>query len=241
VTPQSAAPAPPATPQPSSLRKSLAKYTFMAVVLAAILILGSGRAGWFRAWLFVGLMFAAQVAVGIVVHRISPDLLAERSRLPKDTESWDKVAVFVVGLIGPLAVWSAAAWDMRVHWPPGVPLVWSLAAFLVCLLGILVTSWAMAANRFFTSTVRIQTERGHVVVDGGPYRYVRHPGYCGALVFTVASPVALGSWRALIPAVLTAVALIIRTALEDRTLRARLPGYEQYARRTSSRLLPWLW
>jgi protein-S-isoprenylcysteine O-methyltransferase Ste14 len=99
----------------------------------------------------------------------------------------------------------------------------------------------MVTNRFFSATVRIQADRGHVVVDRGPYRYVRHPGYAGALAFTLASPVALGSWRALIPAALTAAVLVLRTALEDRTLRAELTGYREYAGRVPGRLVPGLW
>jgi protein-S-isoprenylcysteine O-methyltransferase Ste14 len=213
----------------------------MGLVLTSILVLVSGRLDWVRAWLFVGLTLGTQFVVGVVLDRIAPDLLAERRRFPKDTESWDKVLAPAVALAGPLAVWSVAAWDVRMHWPPRVSVWWSFAAFLLCLLAILVTFWAMAKNRFFTSTVRIQAERGHMVVDGGPYRYVRHPGYSGALAFTLASPIALGSWLALLPAVLVAVLLIVRTALEDRTLRARLEGYEEYTRRTPKRLFPGVW
>jgi protein-S-isoprenylcysteine O-methyltransferase Ste14 len=99
----------------------------------------------------------------------------------------------------------------------------------------------MAVNRFFAVTVRIQTERGHAVADTGPYRYVRHPGYIGMIAFTLASPVALGSWRALVPAAVVAVALVVRTALEDRTLRAELPGYTDYAARVPQKLVPGLW
>ncbi|MBZ5586697.1 MAG: isoprenylcysteine carboxylmethyltransferase family protein [Acidobacteriia bacterium] len=107
--------------------------------------------------------------------------------------------------------------------------------------GILLTFWAMVTNRFFSATVRIQEDRGHVVVDGGPYRHMRHPGYVGALAFTVASPVALGSWLALIPAVLTSALLVVRTALEDRTLRRELNGYREYANRVRYRLAPGVW
>ncbi len=213
----------------------------MGLVLAAILILVSGRVDWGRAWLFVLVTLGTQIVVGVMLHRITPDLLAERSRFPKDTERWDKLLAPAVAVFGPLILWFVAAWDVRVHWPPPVSLPWSIAAFAVCIPAILLTAWAMAVNRFFTSTVRIQAERGHMVVDGGPYRHLRHPGYTGALVFTLASPLALGSWLALLPAALVAALLIVRTALEDRTLRARLEGYEEYARRTPRRLVPGVW
>ena len=134
-----------------------------------------------------------------------------------------------------------AALDVRAHWPPTVPVWWSVAAFAVCGMGLLFTFWAMLTNRFFSATVRIQEERGHVVIDFGPYGYVRHPGYTGALAFSLASPVALGSWLAVIPAAFLALVLAVRTALEDRTLRAELKGYEEYASRVRSRLVPGLW
>jgi protein-S-isoprenylcysteine O-methyltransferase Ste14 len=118
---------------------------------------------------------------------------------------------------------------------------WSIVALLVCTLASLLVFWAMLTNRFFSGTVRIQTERNHVVVEDGPYRYVRHPGYSGALLFTMASPVALGSWYALIPAALTSAVLVLRTAFEDATLRAELNGYGAYARRVSARLVPRIW
>jgi protein-S-isoprenylcysteine O-methyltransferase Ste14 len=237
LDPVAAPPAPRARP----FRKSLVRYAMTAALLAVVLFLGSGRLDWMRAWLLIGVTVGAQIGVGVALQRISPDLLTERSRFPKDTAPWDKVLAPLVALVGPVAVWLTAAWDMRVGWPPAVPVLWSALAFAVCVLGIFLTSWAMATNRFFTSTVRIQAERGHVPIESGPYRYMRHPGYSGALAFTLASPVALGSWRALIPAALTAAVLVLRTALEDRTLRAGLPGYEDYSRRTRSRLLPPVW
>jgi protein-S-isoprenylcysteine O-methyltransferase Ste14 len=104
-----------------------------------------------------------------------------------------------------------------------------------------VIALAMYMNRFFSMTVRIQTERGHTVVDTGPYGTVRHPGYVGMLLFYAAVPFVLGSRWALVPAVFTVMLLIVRTALEDRTLRAELPGYTDYAARVHYRLLPGVW
>jgi len=99
----------------------------------------------------------------------------------------------------------------------------------------------MLANRFFSGVVRIQNERGHSVVSDGPYRWVRHPGYAGGFIGDLALPLLLGSAWAFIPAALTAGAVVLRTALEDRTLQAELPGYREYAQRTRFRLLPGVW
>jgi protein-S-isoprenylcysteine O-methyltransferase Ste14 len=227
--------------QIASIRASLIRYCVFGLILVAILILVSGRPDWIRAWAYAGFTFLAQVVVAFRLMRVSPELLAERSRMRKGTKTWDKLLAPIVGVIGPLLMWLVAALDVRWHWPPIVSVWWSLAAFGVCAAGFLLTFWAMATNRFFSATVRIQPERGHVVIDGGPYRYLRHPGYTGAAVFTLASPVALGSWLALVPAALVVAVLVLRTALEDRTLRAELNGYRQYALRVPKRLLPGVW
>jgi protein-S-isoprenylcysteine O-methyltransferase Ste14 len=99
----------------------------------------------------------------------------------------------------------------------------------------------MAANAHFTTVVRVQADRGHAVCDAGPYRYVRHPGYVGALLHSLAVSLILGSLRALIPGGLAALFMVLRTALEDRTLHAELPGYAEYACHTPYRLLPGVW
>lgn len=99
----------------------------------------------------------------------------------------------------------------------------------------------MRSNRFFSSIVRIQTERGHVVQSGGPYRFVRHPGYVGMTLTQVAYPVLLGTWWAYVPTGLATLLLVVRTALEDRLLRRELAGYGEYAARVRFRLLPGVW
>jgi protein-S-isoprenylcysteine O-methyltransferase Ste14 len=115
-----------------------------------------------------------------------------------------------------------------------------VAAGFVLLVSAL-SVWAMASNRFFSGTVRIQADRGHTVVDGGPYGFVRHPGYLAWCISAPAIPLMLGSLWALIPSLLGMCALVLRTSLEDRTLRKELPGYEDYARRVRYRLLPGVW
>jgi len=116
-----------------------------------------------------------------------------------------------------------------------------LAALAAAALGYALVTWAMTANAFFSLVNRIQAERGHSVATQGPYRLVRHPGYAGAIVFELASPLALGSLWALIPGVVSALLMIARTGLEDRSLHTELPGYADYARQTPYRLLPGVW
>jgi protein-S-isoprenylcysteine O-methyltransferase Ste14 len=116
-----------------------------------------------------------------------------------------------------------------------------IAALAVCALGYALFVWATASNTFFSQIVSIQSERGHTVATGGPYRHLRHPAYAGAILYELAVPILLASWWALIAGGLGALLLIVRTALEDRTLQAELPGYRKSARRVRVRLLPGVW
>ena len=109
------------------------------------------------------------------------------------------------------------------------------------MLGYAFSSWALIVNRFFSGTVRIQTERGHHVVTDGPYRIIRHPGYAGSLLGYVFIPILLDSLWAFIPAVLLIIVMFIRTASEDSTLQTELPGYAEYAEKTRYRLIPGIW
>jgi protein-S-isoprenylcysteine O-methyltransferase Ste14 len=138
-------------------------------------------------------------------------------------------------------MWVIAGLEVRFGWTTGMALPVHIAGLLASVLGYAIFVWAMAANAFFTEGVRIQEERGHTVATGGPYRFVRHPGYAGAILGIVAAPFLLGSWWALVPAALAAGGYVLRTAWEDRTLQDELPGYREYAQRTRYRLVPGIW
>lgn len=131
--------------------------------------------------------------------------------------------------------------DVRFGWRPEIPLSIQIVAFVLMALGSLLGTWAMSVNRFFSGVVRIQTDRGHTVVTDGPYRFIRHPGYAGGVVANLTGPLALGSVWALIPSALVVLLTVVRTALEDKTLREELPGYQEYTQRVRYRLLPWVW
>lgn len=126
-------------------------------------------------------------------------------------------------------------------WRPRVPVAVMGLAAAAFILGQLIVLWAKVANRFFSSVVGIQADRGQTVCAEGPYRPVRHPGYLGGLLYTLATPPLLGSFWGLVPAVLTLAPVLWRTDLEDRTLRAELAGYEEYAQRVRFKLIPHVW
>jgi protein-S-isoprenylcysteine O-methyltransferase Ste14 len=109
------------------------------------------------------------------------------------------------------------------------------------IIGIMGLTWAESVNKFFERTVRIQTDRGHKVIDAGPYAIFRHPGYVSGFLFVIGMSLALGSVWALIPAALSCAVFALRTVLENRTLRAELAGYAEYARRVRFRLIPGVW
>lgn len=224
--------------------KLVARYaireTMGLVCMGVALFWSAGQIGWWPAWASLGVMLAWTTATAVVILHSSPHLLAERVGPRKGAKLWDSAIMSLLGLTQ-LARYIVAGLDQRYGWTGGVSVLAQVAALVLCALGYAVFVWATASNAFFSQIVRIQTERGHAVATGGPYRYVRHPGYAGAILFELAVPVLLASGWAFIPSVLGALLLLLRTALEDRTLQAELPGYAGYARQVRYRLLPGLW
>jgi len=211
------------------------------ILLAVVLLGGSGQIDWIAGTAYVLVNAAGHVITYRILRKASPDLIVERtSRFTRGAKPWDKVILLLIGVALPVPMYVIAALDVRYSWSH-VSLAWQLAGFAMVIAGFALILWAMVANRFFAATVRIQSERGHTVISGGPYAYVRHPGYVGIIVYTMGTPLALGGTLALWPAALQAVVLIVRTVLEDRMLRRELPGYADYAGRVRARLLPMVW
>jgi len=229
------------TPSRASLLLKVAvRLGLFLAFTAAILFPASGRADWGGAWVLLGTLFiCGALNVAVLVTR-NPELLAVRVQFERGAREWDKVlsALLASLFVGTLVV---AGMDERHHWSPPLAGSLHLAAVVLLLTGDLLLLWAMAVNRFFLKIVRIQRERGHRVVSVGPYRHVRHPGYVGWILIAAALPLTLGSLWALVLVGLAVVGIVVRTALEDRMLRADLEGYEEYAGRVRHRLLPGIW
>jgi protein-S-isoprenylcysteine O-methyltransferase Ste14 len=200
----------------------------------------AGRIDWWPAWAVIVVWLIWFMAMDILVLRSNPDLMAERLVPPKGAKTWDRIILSILRLTQ-LARYILAGLDQRYDWTGDFPLSAQIAAIVVCVLSTGLFTWAMASNTFFSQIVRIQTDRGHTVAKNGPYRYVRHPGYVGMILFEFGISALLASWWALVAGGLCAVLLIIRTALEDRTLQAELTGYMDYARQVRYRLLPGIW
>jgi len=218
----------------------LVRETMGVIMVGVVLFLAAGTTDWPMGWALVGVYLVWVCANALVLIPRNPQLIAERLGPRKGAKTWDTAIMTVVGLatIGRLVV---AGLDMRFGWTAGITFPIQVIALVVAVLGYAFGVWALAVNAFFSQIVRIQDERGHTVVTDGPYRFVRHPGYVGVILFDLAVPVMLGSLWALTFGGLVVVLIFIRTALEDRTLQAELEGYPDYARRVRYRLVPAVW
>jgi protein-S-isoprenylcysteine O-methyltransferase Ste14 len=213
---------------------------FFVVLQAVVLFLAAGRLDWTWAWVYLGICLLSIAINGMFLLRTSPETIAERGR-PQATQNWDKVIGGLWALVLYLILPLVAGLDARYGWTGELSAVWNLAGAVVLAAGLELGGWAMIANAYFSTAVRIQSDRGQTVCSSGPYRFVRHPGYVGFILQSLGTPLLLGSWWALLPG-LTAVALIvIRTILEDRLLQAELAGYPEYTRQVRYRLVPGVW
>ena len=204
---------------------------FFIVVIPFLPLLISWRWDWWEAWVYaiIGILgFAISRALAARRH---PDLLAERARFMQheNAKSWDKFLAPLLGLGGGLIL-LVAGLDMLFDWSPTFSLPVKIVSLVIILAGYALGSYALIENRFFSGMVRIQTDRGHQVVSSGPYRWMRHPGYAGALLTYLATPLFLDSRWAFLPTVFIMILLVIRTALEDRVLQDELAGYRDYVR-----------
>jgi protein-S-isoprenylcysteine O-methyltransferase Ste14 len=209
-------------------------------VMGVALFWSAGRIDWWAAWAAIVVWLAFYTAMDILLLRFNPELMAERLAPPKGAKKWDR-AIMSIFRLTTLVRYILAGLDQRNGWTVGFPVSAQMAGLIVCVLGYALLAWAMTSNTFFSQIVRIQSERGHAVITQGPYRYVRHPAYIGMILFEPAMSILLASWPAIIAGGLCSILLILRTALEDRTLQAELPGYEDYSHQVRYRLLPGIW
>ncbi|MDH4271351.1 MAG: isoprenylcysteine carboxylmethyltransferase family protein [Candidatus Aminicenantes bacterium] len=238
------------TSPPSSTTESpgiawvvILRFFVMALLLMAVLFLAAGKLDWWEGWAYVIQAFFVIVFSRAILILKNPDLARERAEAGKkeNVKPWDRILMPTMSVFLPVVSLIVCGLDERFGWSSDLPDGIQLVALFLMFAGSMLGTWAMIANRFFSSQVRIQTERGHRVVSSGPYRVVRHPAYAGGVLSWIVSPVFFSSTWAAIPAILAIVVIITRTALEDRTLQAELPGYLDYARIVRFRLVPRIW
>ena len=219
----------------ASIPTTLVRLAVAAVVVFVLV----RRLDWTLGWIYVGI-FAATLAINVAcLLRWNPVLLRRRGRLGKETKTWDIVWLVLFAPVV-IAIYIVAGLEARDAPSSGPGAAW-LLGLAIYVPGWALVIWSMVVNPFFEKAVRIQTDHGHRVIDRGPYAYLRHPGYVGLVGWMLSTPLLLASAWAFVPALLAVVCLVIRTALEDRTLHAELPGYAEYAARVHFRLIPGVW
>lgn len=222
----------------------VARIVIGSVVLVLFFIgffRAAGDNSWIKGWLYIGLMILGHTFSTILVGRKNPELLKRRATFGEGTKTWDYVILTIFGLTF-LVTLAIAAFDAGKGWSEMSSWIWWVFGVVLFSFYLVTITWSMVVNPHFEKTVRIQSDRDHKVIDTGPYRFVRHPGYTGIIVgFILSAPFLLGSWWAFVPAIVSVASLVVRTVLEDRVLHAELTGYEEYAQRVRYRLIPGIW
>jgi protein-S-isoprenylcysteine O-methyltransferase Ste14 len=202
-----------------------------------LLFLSAGTVYWLMGWLYILIFLITNSFISIYINS---DLSKERTKKHTDSKKWDHYLVFLIFLFG-VITWIIAGLDHRFGWFGNIPIIILIFSVLMVLFGNVLFAWGILSNNYFLTTVRIQSERGHLVISHGLYRFLRHPGYLGVCSYTIFQCLMLNSVWALLPAAVVVVAFVIRTYLEDETLQRELPGYKEYAKEVKCRLAPGVW
>jgi protein-S-isoprenylcysteine O-methyltransferase Ste14 len=212
----------------------------LVILQAAMLFVSAGSLYWSAGWWYIGLYFSMLLLASIIMLPNRAEVVAERSKGTSGGKSWDLwiTRLMAIPTLGLLVL---AGFDQRWNLTPPLPLWIRLAGALAFSAGYAIVLWAMYSNPFFSQVVRIQSERGHMAVTKGPYRFVRHPGYLGMTISLLGAVLLLDTLWGLVCFLLYLGLIVTRTAFEDRTLRAELPGYSEYVTQTKYRLIPGLW
>ncbi len=218
-------------------RATLETIGFLAM-LAIALFAPAQSIAWPAAWAVL-LFFLLFSVAGLLL--LDPGLIEERSSLPPEIKLGDILLAGTAFIFIYPATMIVSGFDFRFGWSLVIPVLIREVAFLVLVLGYGFSLWAARTNRFFSTVVRIQGERGHHVIDTGPYAFIRHPGYAGPLVAHACLPIVLGTVAALVPTIIGAAFLLLRAVREEQMLVTDLPGYRDYTARVRWRILPGLW
>jgi Putative protein-S-isoprenylcysteine methyltransferase len=211
---------------------------FFFALIIAITFIGAGRIDYWQGWIYNGLNIIFLMMSYFLLPR---ELIEERLKPKEGMKKWDKICS-IVSMPVSFAILVISILDGgRYDWEPQIPILVVIIGVVVYTIGQIIILWAKKVNKFFSIVVRIQKDRGQTVCKDGPYRFVRHPGYLGGLLYIIVTPFVLASFWGLIPAVIAVVLLFIRTYLEDKTLQRELEGYTDYTNEARYRLLPGIW
>ena len=222
--------------KPNLVLRSIIGFLYLVLLVFGI----SLRFDYWQGWVFLLLNgFVIILTVNFFSKR--RNLLLERMHPGPGVKWWDKIFFAIYQPLALIVMITGILDSGRRRWTVHFPVWLYVWGILVYGIAILIIYWAMGTNYFFSSKVRIQTDRGHYVIQDGPYRFVRHPGYVGAMLLFLGLALVLGSYMALLPALIMIPLILIRTYLEDATLQNELPGYKDYSQKVRYRLLPGIW
>jgi len=218
----------------------LIKQFIGTFIFFIIIFVSAGRIDYWQGLIYVAIGLI-MFLLSLTVLRIDDELLKERSKPGTDTKKWDKL-LLGLSLLVTIAMYTIAGLDSgRYHWSPDFHWSLYLSGMILTAAGQLIFLIAQKQNKFFSSTVRIQTDRGHIVCETGLYKFVRHPAYMGSVIQSLGFPLLFGSLLSIIPVVVMILLLLERTSLEDRTLTYGLKGYAEYTLKTRYKMIPGVW
>ncbi len=217
--------------------RRLIQVLFTLIIQGVLLFISAWTIKWLWAWIF---LFLGIVILLINLIVLPVEVIEERGKKKDNVKKWDKILT-TINVIPILGIYILCGLDYRFNWSIGVNICINIVGLLFTFLGAMLFTWAMVSNKFFSTLVRLQTERGHQVATSGPYRFVRHPGYVGYIIMSLATPLALGTLYGLIMSGIITLIFIIRTVLEDKTLNNELNGYSDYSEKIKYKLIPFIW
>ncbi len=216
----------------------LARWVLFLLFFAILVFAPAGTLNWPEGWAFLGLYAVFSLVIGAWLLKNNPGLLEERVGMKGwSARGWDMAVMSLIGALF-IAIFVISGLGLRFHWPR-LPLQIEALGFAGLALAFVLASFVMRENAFARRMV--QVTKGQTVVSTGPYGFVRHPMYVGAIVFYICIPLAFGSLYGIIPALCASALFVVRTYMEDGTLQKELKGYEEYCQRTRYRLVPYVW
>jgi protein-S-isoprenylcysteine O-methyltransferase Ste14 len=217
--------------------KRLTQVLFTLIIQGIILFISAWSVTWHWAWIFLTL----GIIILIINFFVIPvELMEERGKKKENVKKWDKILTSI-NIIPMLGIYIVSGLDYRFGWSINPNILVHIIGLIFYFFGSMLFTWSMLSNKYFSTMVRIQIERGHEVAISGPYRYIRHPGYVGFIMMVLATPISLGTLYALLMSGITTILFIIRTSLEDKTLKNELAGYLEYSNKVKYKLIPFIW
>ncbi|NLA16365.1 MAG: isoprenylcysteine carboxylmethyltransferase family protein [Bacteroidales bacterium] len=231
------------------MREALTKpviRTFLAPIrwiniTSLVFFLASGAINNVRAWMYVAVYVVGGLIVGVILIKRTPKLLHDRVKMQEGTKQFDKYIILTYFLFAIIITPLIAGIDQRCNLSATMPFYYLYVGIILYIISAIFSTWPMLHNPFFEGAVRIQKDKNHTLINTGPYRIVRHPGYLGMFLGSVSLPLALGSVLALIPLFVLIVLIIVRTYYEDTTLQKELAVYSEYCKDVRYRLIPFIW